>query len=223
MTTSKPTKKGMLSQEFTRAAAEDPSGALAYMLMSAFGVSLARCMEVCARLLVAENKAAIIMCLTAAVQIRANVTFVGRDFAGIRLGAPELIIEGERQTGDVYNFGALHACGHIFANMVVHGTGKNILAKAGDCVRGTGFTDNEAGQINAEIFKAWTQEDKQALNVWLSDNIAAHGPKIEAIFTSLSSLQANFALKLAGRTVPPPGASAAKKPDVPPPPGSGKA
>lgn len=156
------TKPGSLTQAFMRAAARDPDGGLAFMLMSAFGITLSMLMTIADEMLREKSTAAIMMCLTASLQIRNHVVFVGRDYGGIRSRWPQLIIEGTRPLTDIYNFGGLRALGHIFSHLTKDLLGSKILKKAGSCITGAGVTESEAGKINKETADGWSVEDKQA-------------------------------------------------------------
>jgi hypothetical protein len=175
------TKKVDLSAEFRAAALKDPEGALAHMIIATMGVSLSTVMGEVEKMLAAKDNKALLLCLAAAVQIRENTVFVGNDFAGFRTKYSTLVITSGRAQNDVYNFGAIHACGHALAVIGSGSVLSHISTKAGNCVTGSGFTDNEAGQINAEIYRGWTVEDKAAWPAWLTRIKAAHETKVTTL------------------------------------------
>jgi len=163
------TKTGSLSNAFLSAARADEDGALAYMLMSSFGVMLSTLLDVAERAITNKHLTVIVMCLTAGTQIRANVTFVQGVTAEIKRTYPELIIDSDRSVGDIYNFGALHALGHIFAHLTRHALGLQIISKAGSCITGERSIDSDAGAINKEIASSWSAEDKALFNPWRAE------------------------------------------------------
>jgi len=157
---SKATKQVTLSAAFRRAAAEDEVGSLSYMLMSAFGMTLTACANIVGKALERGDKKIIVLMMAAGVQIRNNVVFVGKDFAGVQTVYPELVISGQADRSDIFNFSALHVCGHILAKVTSHPVGSKILKKAGDCTTGADVTTNEAGKINKEFADSWSSEEK---------------------------------------------------------------
>jgi len=160
----KPTTIIEHSQEFLMAANANPEGALAFKYMEAFGMTLETAIIIVRRMLASKDASVFMIMLVAGVQVRKNVTFVGNDFAGIRTKYPELIIKGRKDTDDLYNFGALHICGHIIGHTTKEQVISQLLGKAGDCVAGKEFPDNEAGDINKEIRSTWTdQQSKDAV------------------------------------------------------------
>jgi hypothetical protein len=191
---SKPTKQGSLTQDFLRKAADDPDGALATMFMSAFGIALSTLMKIAEEIVKAGNIPAMLMAVTAGVQIRAHVVFVGRDYAGVRTNHPELIIEGARPTQDIYNFGALHALGHIFGHLSPDGLGAKMLKKAGSSITGEYATDSEAGLINQELSRTWTIEDKQEFVTWVTkvQADATMASWVKGVFKVIPTMQTKF-------------------------------
>jgi len=191
------TKTGNLSQEFKAAAVLNGDGALAFMLFAAFGTSLSVLMATADRALVSKDVSVIILALTAGVQIRNHVVFVGADHGGIKQKYPELIIEGARDQPDQFNFGALHALGHLFAHITSDALGRKILAKAGSCISGEFLTDSPAGVINKEINSSWTGEDRLAWTPWNSVKAAEHGVVINQIVASMQQRAIDFGKTLA--------------------------
>jgi len=193
-----------MSPAFVQAAAKDPLGGLATMFLAAFGVTLATLMSVADKVLAKKDANLIIMSFAAGVQIRANVVWVTREFGSIKTLYPELIIEGTRGVRDIFNFGALHALGHLLGHVSNHGNAKNMLAKAGSCITGTGVTDSEAGSINKEIAASWTADDRAAFNVWVADRKMTMGDNLDKVVGSISALAQNFSKVVganpAGRT-----------------------
>lgn len=204
---SKPTKQGSLTQQFLQAAQRDPEGALSHMLLAAFGITLGMLMGVADRVVATKDVQMAIMALTAGVQIRNHVTFVGREYANVRTKYPEVVIEGPRPQTDIFNYGALHALGHILSHMSGHSLGDRIIAKAGSCITGEKLTESEAGTINKEIFASWTQDDREAWRAWKDANLARYSEVLRPITASVSARSTAFAGKLAapaGRPVPVP-------------------
>jgi len=190
------TKQVDLTQAFLAAAAGSEVDALAYMFMAAFGVSLESCFRTVNRIITTKATKVAVLCITAAVQVRKNVTFVGREFGDLKINFPELIIDGDRDQADHFNYGALHVCGHILANLTTSAIGTTVLKKAGDCTMGTGFTETEAGRVNREIYSGWAEDDKRAYGVWLSATKATGGVWVDGVFAGMASMRANFAAKL---------------------------
>jgi len=190
---SKQTKSVNLSTEFLRAAAADAEGSLAYMLLAAFGVSLLKCMQAVEKMVTTKDTKMILFCLASAVQIRGNVVYIGPQFANVRVEYPDLIIEGAREQKDVFNFGACHICGHLLANMSSEPLAVQILKKAGDCVTGANFTDNEAGKINQQIFSSHSREDRDAYQKWENEYFDSFSGILDPIIASLPTLSKSFA------------------------------
>lgn len=200
----KGTKTGSLGQEFLRHAQTDQEGALATMFLAAFGVSLAALMGICDKMIKENATAAMVMAITASVQIRNHVVFVGRDYADIRTRFPELVIDGQRSQQDSYNFGALHALGHLLCHITNDPLGRKAIAKAGSCITGEAKTDSEAGKINSEIADSWTAEDKTLFAAWLPGVKTSAAVQVDTIFKSFPKLSADFNAKMAAKTTPPP-------------------
>lgn len=214
-------KRGSLTPAFLARAQIDQFGALSYMLMAAFGVTLAQIMETVSKMLEQKNLNVVVMCLTAGVQIRAHVVFVGRDFENMRFEYPALIIEGERPQADIFNFGALHACGHLLAHLTDHKLGKSILAKAGSCITGENTTLNEAGQINKELFESWTPTDKSFYATWApAVNAASRNVIInvcDAVLVRSTAFGAAVTASMSGGASSASSAGGARGPVQPPP------
>jgi len=139
-----------------------------------------------------------LLCLTAAVQIRNNVVYVGPQYGNIRATYPGLVIEGQRDVKDMFNFGACHICGHILAEVSSHELGVSILKKAGSCVTGKDTTESEAGKINAEINKGFIAEDVAAFRAWNASLPADDQAVVDQVLSSVAAKSANFAQKLSG-------------------------
>lgn len=203
---SKVTKRANHSEAFRANAIANPLGALAFQFLAAFGVDLQTLMAIADKVIAANDVNVMMLAITAAVQIRANVSFVGRDFGGVREKYPELIIEGERPNLDIYNFGALHALGHIFCILSGSSHGQKALAKAGNCITGENCPESEAGKINAEIARSWTPEDRAAFLAWQNKR----PEQVVAVFASITGAKAEFVNQMAPGT-----ASGAAGPRVP--------
>jgi len=189
---SKTTKPGSLTQDFLRAAAEDPMGGLASMFLAAFGVSLDTLMRIAKKALDKNDINVMMMAFTAGVQIRAHVVFVGRDFGNIRVEYPELVIEGGRPQQDIYNFGALHALGHLFAHVTNDPTGGKVVQKAGSCITGEYSSESDAGKINKEIFNSWSLSDKNSFPAWLTAAKTTSSAVADAFVASIPGLARAF-------------------------------
>lgn len=191
-------KQGSVTPAFLLAAKGNPDGALASMFMAAFGVSLADLIEMA--LIAFQNKDVKIihLALTSAVQIRAHVTFVGPDYAQCRTAYPKLVIEGSRPVYDIYNFGALHALGHLFCHFSKHVLGNRALRKAGSCITGEFAKTTEAGLINAEIAKSWDAEDIILFNSTTLDALSQ--AFLDKILKSMQTESKNFNSGLSGVT-----------------------
>jgi hypothetical protein len=202
----KPSKPASLPTAFTLAAARDPEGALSHLMLAAFGVSLAMLMSLADRIMTAKDVPIILLAMTAGVQIRNHVVFVGRDYANVRVRYPELVIEGDREQRDIFNFGALHALGHVFAHVTTHDLGQKIISKAGSCITGERATESEAGKINKEFVASWTTEDKASWVTWVPMAQAAHRSNLDPIVASIPTRARAFAAALSGGTAAAPGA-----------------
>lgn len=198
----KPTKQGSLTTAFVQAAARDPEGALSQMMLAAFGVSLSSLMAIALKALAAGDVSLILMSLTAGVQIRNHVVFVGREYGNIRTNYPELIIEGDREQRDIFNFGALHALGHVFAHVTTNDLGQKVITKAGSCVTGEKIVATEAGKINKEIYDGWSTEDKGAWPAWLASAQAAHRATLDPVVASVPARAKAFTTAMAPRPAP---------------------
>lgn len=199
----KPSKSGSLTPAFVQAAVRDPEGALSHMMLASFGVTLASLMSIAMKAFGLQDIQIIIMAMTAGVQIRNHVVFVGREYGDVRAKYPELIIDGDREQRDIFNFGALHALGHVFAHVTGNDLGPKILSKAGSCVTGEKLTESEAGNINKEIYLGWTTEDKGSWAAWLATAQANHRGVLDPIVGTVPTRAKAFAASMAG----PPGGS----------------
>jgi hypothetical protein len=167
-------------------------GGLATMFLAAFGVSLSTLMDIASKAIMAKDHNLIMLAFTAGVQIRAHVVFVGRDFGDVRVKYPALIIEGSRPQSDIYNFGALHALGHIFAHVTSNALGRKVISKAGSCITGESLTESEAGKINKEIFTEWGADDKAAFPTWLTQIKASAMTIVDEFMTAVPKLAKDF-------------------------------
>ena len=208
---SKTSKAVRLSEAFRAAAITDPKGALATMILASFGVDLVTLIRIARDILVNKDEDAAIMAIAAAVQVRGNVVFVGRDFANIRSKYPELVIEGERAQQDIFNFGALHVLGHLLCHLSAHTIAQKALSKAGSCITGANTPDSEAGKINKEISQQWTPSDLEAFRSFVSATDLAE--KAGQVFGNITGLKTKFQSAVTPNrpAVPPP---------APPPPSS---
>jgi hypothetical protein len=205
MVQNKSTKPGALTPAFVQAAARNPTGALSHMLLSAFGVTLSTLTTIASKLLDTKDMPIIILALTAAVQIRNHVVFVGGQFGEVRTKFPELIIEGDREQKDIFNFGALHALGHVLAHVTTNDLGIKILSKAGSCITGERLIDSEAGQINGEMHRNWSMEDKAMWPKWVTEASANYRAALDPIVAGVPGLAREFLASLAGATGAVPG------------------
>lgn len=196
---SKTTKRNNFTPEFLRAAADDPEGALSVQFFAAFGVDLSAITAVVKRMIESNDRPVMIMCVTASVQIRANVVFVGREFGNIRSKYPELIIEGERAQQDIFNFSAVHAAGHLIC-MISGGTlAQKVFKKVGNCITGDGCPDNEAGKINKEIANSWAADDRSSLMRELDMNGINWRNAVDLMFLDMSAKKKAFETRASGR------------------------
>jgi hypothetical protein len=188
----KPTKAGSLTPAFRTAAVANGDGALAFMLMSAFGVSLATIMAVATRALATDDASVIVLSMTAAVQIRNHVVFVGADHNQFKAKYPELVITGQRDQGDQFNYGALRVLGFLFAHVTRDPLGGRIISKAGSAVTGEQVTDSEAGKINKEMSSSWTLADIQACRAWIQETRQETGDDLDLVVAAFASQAAEF-------------------------------
>jgi len=201
---SKSTKTVTLTQEFLRTAAGSEEGALAYQLLAAFGVSLAGCLDEVSKAVSAKDAKMIVLMMVSGVQVRGNVVFVGPNYGDIRTKYPSLVIEGARPQMDIFNFGALHVCGHILAAMTKHALGGKISAKAGNCAIGQGFNDSEAGKINKEIFSGWNPEDVTMVSNAISNYRGGNTKTLDDIVGNFEALSKAFKAKMSPTAPTPP-------------------
>lgn len=207
----KVTKPGSLSQSFKQAAVADPKGSLAFMFMSAFGVSLDVLMALATKMAETNDVQMVVLAVTAGVQIRNHVVYVGSEYAGVRGKYPELIIDGARDQQDQFNFGALHALGHLLSHCSQHALAKKAIAKAGSCITGEMTTDSEAGKINKEIYDGWTRDEVSACSVWRGANGPMLAYLVDPVFMNMAADAKAFAAGQApkARAVPIPATKAA--------------
>jgi hypothetical protein len=196
MSKSTKTKNVTQTREFLTAAAGHEEDALAFVIMACLGISMTVCLSNVTSALNARDYKVLVLMVAAAGQIRENVVFVGDDYADMKAKYPSLMIEGTREQKDKFNFSALHICGHILCMITTDPLGKLILAKAGNCVGGGGFTDNEAGKINQEIYKKWSREDHDALDEVTEDE--AWSNALDPMFEALPGRQKAFQTTLEG-------------------------
>jgi len=214
-------KQSTLPPAFLQAAALDPEGALSSLMLSAFGMTLDNLMLMAKQMMETKDASLMLLAFTAGVQIRANVVFVGQTYGDVRRKYPGLIIEGEREQKDIFNFGALHALGHVLAHVSNSTLGSKIIGKAGSCITGEQTTDSEAGKINKEIAGSWTMEDKARWSSWLNTARADYAVVVGEVAASVHTRAAAFNATLAGagglpgRTTVVP-ASSSKKVPAPP-------
>lgn len=201
------TKQVFLTSDFLAESARNPDGALAYMFVSAFGISLAALMDIAAKVIKSKDTKIVAIALAAAVQIRNNVVFVGRDYGDIRKKYPELIIEGQRTQQDAFNYSALHALGHLFCHLSTSSVAEKALKKAGSCITGEHATDNIAGNINVEIAGAWATEEKSQVLAYVAANRGS--TELEAMIKTLMDKASTFRASLMKPSVPPPPAGGA--------------
>jgi len=197
---SKQTKKSSSTQvnltlEFKAAAAINPDGALATMFLAAFGVSLATLMQVADKIIAGKHVSVVMLAITAGVQVRGNTVFVGADHGGVKAKYPELIIEGQRDQGDQFNFGALHALGHVLSHVGSHDLCRKVISKAGSCITGEKLSDSEAGLINKEIYDGWSSDDKVAFGAWLNKAQIAGRPFMDEFCAAIPKLASDFKTK----------------------------
>jgi hypothetical protein len=149
-------------------------------------------MRIGEELLRTKNNAIMMLAFTAGVQIRAHVVFIGRDFENIRGLYPELIIEGQRGVGDIYNFGALHALGHVLAHITNNPLGERVLQKAGSCITGQYSNDSEAGRINKEIASSWMTADTQEFGAFVGRMKTVASDSVDPFMASVPGLAQRF-------------------------------
>lgn len=190
------TKPGNLSADFMASARVDEEGSLAYMIVSAFGISLQAVIAACLKMQETNNTKVAMMCLAAGVQIRNHVVYVGPMFANMRNDYPDFIIEGIRPNQDIFNFSALHIAGHVLSHFTTKTFGTKILSKAGDCVLGTSFPDNEAGKINKDLSNSWTPEEKQSMQATKAAINADMRNWIDNLFDSIAPKADTFGARI---------------------------
>lgn len=199
----KPTKPGNLSGTFLQQARLMEEESLAYLFVSAFGITLDSIVAICLKIAESQDSKIAQLCVTAGVQIRNHVVYVGQSYGDVRTRYPELIIEGSREVPDVFNFSALHIAGHALAHFTSHEYGKKIHKKAGDCILGTSFAESEAAKINKEISESWTPEEKTMFlttkanivieqRAWLDEFFKEIQDKATAFAVTINPTQANL-------------------------------
>jgi len=204
-TTRKPTTEVTHSEEFITLAKEQPREALVYMFVTAFGFTLLQALQNVRSVIIKEDVQMAALMLTAAVQIRGNVVFVGDGYASARTTYPQLIIKGRKEVNDIFNFGALHICGHVLCTIGSRTKGEdwyeNALTKAGSCIAGrdADYPDNEAGRINKEIRDGWSKSqmtsfDDAAVDIYEAEGVADW---LHTLHQSIEPLFTAFAAQLA--------------------------
>jgi len=196
------TKRVNHTPAFLRAAEQDKTGALAYMLHASFGVSLFELVEIAKKMLQDQDENLAHMAIAASIQIRNNVVFVGNDFGGIRQQYPMLIIEGERPQQDIFNFSALHSLGHLFCHLSTSQVARKILSKAGSAITGQGVTESIAGKINRELSDGWAVEDRQEFNAFVTSVTPDQRGLIDHVFDGLKAKADNFRRLLSTQNAP---------------------
>jgi len=204
------TKLGSLTPQFKAAAVTDPEGALAYMFLAAFGVSLNMLTAIADKVFATKDASLVLLALVAGVQIRAHTVFVGAEYAGVKAKYPDLIIDSVRDQQDQFNFSALHVLGHVFAHAMVSSRGKAVLEKAGSAVTGDGVTDSEAGKINRELADGWTLDDRSAWRDWNGALSRENRKFLDDVAAAVTRKQKDFSAKINQPVTPPrPGTSTA--------------
>lgn len=196
------TKRVNHTPNFLRAAEQDKTGALAYLLYAAFGVSLSELIAITKKMVQDQDENLAHMAITASLQIRNNVVFVGNDFGGLRQLYPALIIEGERPQQDIFNFSALHCLGHLLCHLSSTPIARKILNKAGSAITGQGVTESVAGRINRELSEGWSMEDKLEFNNYSGTLPAAERQLIDNVFTGLRAKADAFRTTMAAQGAP---------------------
>jgi len=164
------TKRITIDAAIQARVATDPFGALAQMVMAAFGVSLDQIVAAIQRMIDDKDEVMIALCVDAAIQVRGNVTFVTSNVSGgiVRAKYPVFLITSTRDTGDDFNFSALHVAGHAICIAAGSKLAAKILAKVGNCITGEKFPDTQSGKINAELKATWSSIDIAAYEDWVS-------------------------------------------------------
>jgi hypothetical protein len=158
-----PTTKVDHSAEFRALAAQQPQQSLIYLFVTAFGFTLAQGFQVVTSIIKNRDVQMAALILDAAVQIRNNVVYVGQGYADVRTKYASLVITGRTDIEDIFNFHALHICGHILCDMGSRNKAAvwfpQALEKAGSCISGkdSDYPDNEAGKINKDIRDGWSK------------------------------------------------------------------
>jgi len=165
------TKRVIQDANFTAKAAADAVGALAFMVMASFGVSLVQIVDAIKTMVAKRDAEVVILCIDAGVQIRGNVTFVTANFGGGKLRADYniFLINSQRETGDDFNFSALHAAGHAICVAANTTLAQKVLSKAGNCINGSSFPTSPAGRINSEIKSTWTEAELSVFSNWVNN------------------------------------------------------
>jgi hypothetical protein len=139
---------------------------------------------------------AILLCVTAGTQIRGNVTFVGQSFGDMRANYPMLFIDSQRDTGDSYNFSALHVAGHVICSVINHPVASKVLSKAGNCITGKSFPSNTAGKINGDIAASWTPEELNAFTAFANNLTQDEKAVMTNVLNASASSSVSFVEKM---------------------------
>jgi hypothetical protein len=127
--------------------------------------------------------------VAAAVGVRGNINHVST--ATVRALYPELIIEGDRATGDSLNFSALRMIGFGFAALSSSPIAAKVSNKAGNCITGGTFPNTTAGKINKEAYESWTTADK---NMFLENKVSTAW--VDTAFAAIAPSSAKFATSM---------------------------
>jgi hypothetical protein len=151
-------KRIIRDSKFIKAADKDVAGSLAYTIMSSFGVTMDTILTIMSRIQEKEDKEMFNLSIASAVSVRGNISHVNA--TTIRAAYPELIIDGDRGTGDALNFSALRMVGFGFAALSNTTIASKVSSKAGNAISGGNFPTSVAGKINKEAYESWSQTDK---------------------------------------------------------------
>jgi hypothetical protein len=115
-----------------------------------------------------------IKCLTAAVQVRVNVTFI---HIAEESEFPMFSITSDRENigaNDTDNFKAFHVTGHVMAALAENHRVAKVVAIRGNCFSSITFDDSVAGQLNRQLSKSFSDEDRTNATKWTQSDEAAY-------------------------------------------------
>jgi len=183
------TKRIVREPKFIAEAKTDEVGSLAYTLSNSFGMTMDRVLEIAHKIFMEQDEKMLLLAVTSAANIRGNVDHAVVDPKKY----PELLIDGNRGTGDNFNFSALRMVGFAFTGKSSHVMAARVNGKAGNALSGGTFPATTAGKINSEAFNSWSEDEKK---LYVSADFTETTKWVNTVFDTVSAKSAAFAAKV---------------------------